>query len=128
MQGKLFQRCTHLLYCFYPPRILNEHWCIYSCLQIPPRENWFQYVRRVYATVINFPCIITLCTVVSKVSSYAGNPLAAKIVLRNNKTILFVAHIVRLLITLYTISVKKVDNLIFLRSNITSLMTSRIIQ
>ena len=46
--------------CFYPPRILNEHWCIYSCLQIPPRENWFQYVRRVYATAINFPCIITL--------------------------------------------------------------------
>ena len=39
-------------------RILNEHWCIYSCLQIPPRENWFQYVRRVYA--INFSCIITL--------------------------------------------------------------------
>ena len=30
--------------CFYPPRILNEHLCIYSCLQIPPRENWFQYV------------------------------------------------------------------------------------
>ena len=24
------------------------------------RENWFQYVRRVYATKINFPCIITL--------------------------------------------------------------------
>ena len=34
--------------------------CIFSCLQIPPRENWFQYVRRVYATAINFPCIITL--------------------------------------------------------------------
>jgi len=46
--------------CFYPPRILNEHWWIYSCLQIPPRENWFQYVRRVYATAINFPCITTL--------------------------------------------------------------------
>ena len=27
---------------------------------LPPRENWFQYVRRVYATAINFPCIITL--------------------------------------------------------------------
>ena len=40
--------------------ILLEHWCIYSCLQIPPREDWFQYVRRVYATAINFPCIITL--------------------------------------------------------------------
>ena len=37
----------------------NEHWGIYSCLQIPPRENWFQYVRREYATAINFPCIIT---------------------------------------------------------------------
>ena len=46
--------------CFYPPQILNEHWWIYSCLQIPPRENWFQYVCRVYATAINFPCIITL--------------------------------------------------------------------
>ena len=44
----------------YPPQILNEHWCIYSCLQIPPRENWFQYVQRVYTTAINFPCIITL--------------------------------------------------------------------
>ena len=31
-----------------------------SCLQIPPRENWFQYVRREYATAINFPCLITL--------------------------------------------------------------------
>ena len=43
--------------CF--PRILDEHWCIYSCLQNPPRENRFQYVRRVYATAINFPCIST---------------------------------------------------------------------
>ena len=32
----------------------------FSCLQIPPRENWFQYVRRVYATGINFPCMSTL--------------------------------------------------------------------
>ena len=30
------------------------------CLQIPPKENWFQYVRRVYATAINFPCITPL--------------------------------------------------------------------
>ena len=37
--------------------------CIYSCLQIPPRENWFQYVRRVYATAINFPCINTLIVI-----------------------------------------------------------------
>ena len=46
--------------CFYPPRILNKHWCIYSCLQIPPKENWFQYVRRVYTTAINIPCIAPL--------------------------------------------------------------------
>ena len=25
----------------------------------PPRENWFRYVRREYATAINFPCRIT---------------------------------------------------------------------
>ena len=35
--------------------------CIYSCLQSPSRENWFWYVRRVYATAINFPCFSTLC-------------------------------------------------------------------
>ena len=45
--------------CFNPPRILDEHWYIYSCLQIPPRENWFQYVRRVYTTAINFPYLST---------------------------------------------------------------------
>ena len=38
----------------------KEHWFIYSCLQTPPRENWFPYLRREYATAINFPCIITL--------------------------------------------------------------------
>ena len=43
--------------CVYPFWILNEHWCIYSCLQISPIENWFQYVRRVCATPINFPCV-----------------------------------------------------------------------
>jgi len=46
--------------CFVLARILEEHWCIYFCLQIPPRENWFQYVRGVYTTAINFPCISTL--------------------------------------------------------------------
>ena len=46
--------------CFYPPRVLEKQWWIYSCLQKPPRENWFQYVRREYATTINFPHIITL--------------------------------------------------------------------
>ena len=42
----------------------NTDW-FYSCLQIRPRENWFQYVRRVYATAINFPCNLTfiLCNV-----------------------------------------------------------------
>ena len=37
-----------------------------------PRENLFQYVRRVYATTINFPCIITL--VWRKSMSY-NNPI-----------------------------------------------------
>ena len=111
MQGKLFQRCTHLLYCsvlslggnvntrrmsksdmrsifhiknqwhilvivnyyvnyqnyklsklnaFNLLGYKNEHWCIYSFLQIPPRENWFQYVRKVCATAVNFPCSIPL--------------------------------------------------------------------
>jgi len=71
MQGKLFQRCTHLLSCsvLSPPRTLNEHWCIYSCLQSTSRENWFHYVRRVYATTINFPCIITLGSLKFKSSS-----------------------------------------------------------
>ena len=46
------------------PRTLDEHWGIYSCLQSPPRENWFQYVRRVYTTAINFPCISTLLTII----------------------------------------------------------------
>ena len=39
--------------------------CIYSCLQIPPRENWFQYVCRLYATAINFPCISSLSEIIS---------------------------------------------------------------
>ena len=107
-QGKLFPRCTHLLYSsvlflgsnvntrwmskpdmgsifyiknqwnilvignyyvnyqnyhiwkLYPPRILEEHWCIYSCLHTPARMNWFPYLCREYATAINFPCRITL--------------------------------------------------------------------
>ena len=31
-----------IMWIIYTPRILNEHWCIFSCWQIPPRENWFQ--------------------------------------------------------------------------------------
>ena len=61
--------------CFYPARKLNEHWCIYSCLQIPPRENWFQYVRRVCAAAINFPCITTL-----KIVNQARNSMQDKLV------------------------------------------------
>ena len=57
--------------CFYPPRILNEHWCIYSCLQIPPRENLFQYVRRVYATAINFPCITSLSVAIKQALNWS---------------------------------------------------------
>ena len=58
--------------CFYPLQILDEHWCIYSCLQIPPRENWFQYVRRVYETANNFPCIKSLCWSLLFMSLWVG--------------------------------------------------------
>ena len=61
--------------CFYPPRILDKHWCIYSCLQIPPRENWFQYLRRVYVTAIKFPCIITLVWIVWMARFWIGHVL-----------------------------------------------------
>ena len=101
MQRKLFQKCTHLLYCnilslgghvntrrmskldmgsivhikksmkYSGRRKLlcklsnlmrltssdTKRTLIYSCLQIPPKENWFQCVRRLYTTAINFPCI-----------------------------------------------------------------------
>ena len=107
-QGKLFKKCTHLLYCsvlslggnvntrrmskpemgfiFHIKKRWNilaignyyvnyqnfqnlmlltssdtkKHWCIYSCLQISPKENWFQFVLRVYTTAINFPCLTFL--------------------------------------------------------------------
>ena len=49
---------------------LDKHWCIYSCLQIPPRENWFQCVRRVYATANNFPCITFLELVTFEVLTF----------------------------------------------------------
>jgi len=57
--------------CFYPPRTLDERWCIYSCLQISSRENWYQYVRRVYETAINFPRIITLGNPVFKAKYFS---------------------------------------------------------
>ena len=37
--------------------------------KIPAKESWFQYVRRVYTTAINFPSIITL-TELSKCGVY----------------------------------------------------------
>ena len=36
-----------------------EH-CLHLFTNSAKKENWFQYVRRVNATAINFPCIITL--------------------------------------------------------------------
>jgi len=66
MQGKLFQMCSRIfftaVYCLWAVNYQNVMLLSSSCLQIPPRENWFQYVRRVYATAIYFPCIITLYT------------------------------------------------------------------
>ena len=44
----------------FKANILNEHGCIYYCLQIPPRENWFQYVHRVYTNANDFPCLTFL--------------------------------------------------------------------
>ena len=44
--------------CFYPRRILEKNWCIYSCLQTQPRDQYI-YIWK-YATVFNFPCLITL--------------------------------------------------------------------
>ena len=38
----------------------SGHRKLLCCLQIPPRENWFQYVRRVYETAIIFPYIAAL--------------------------------------------------------------------
>ena len=89
MQGKLFQRCTYFLYCSvlsFRGKVNVNTWRMsqpdmesiftkiiwnslvkwnYSCLQSLPRENWFQYERRIYATAINFPCISTLVVTIS---------------------------------------------------------------
>ena len=61
MQGKLFQRCRHLLYC----SVLSPGGNVNTRRMSQPDmgsifHNMFQYVRRVYATAINFPCILTL--------------------------------------------------------------------
>ena len=108
MQGKLFQRCTHILYCsvlslggnentrrmsqpdmgsiFHITNqwnilVIGNYYVNYQNYQNSmlltssdakrtlmhlflftnsTRENWLQYVRRVYATAINFSCIVTL--------------------------------------------------------------------
>ena len=109
MQGKLFQRCAHLLYCsvlslggnvntrrMSKPDMgsifqIKNQWNILvignfyvnyqNCQNLilltssntkrtlmylflftnsAHRENWFQYVRRAYATAFNFHCILTL--------------------------------------------------------------------
>ena len=106
MQGKLFQRFTHFLYCsvlsldgkvntrrmsqpdmesiftkknLWIIRVIGNYYVNYQnyknwmlifssdtklmhlfLFTKSPRENWFQYVRRVYVTAINFPSISTL--------------------------------------------------------------------
>jgi len=49
--------------------------CIYSCLLISLKENWFQYVRWEYSTAINFPCLITLGvhTLLEDFGNWTGN-------------------------------------------------------
>ena len=79
MQGKLFQKCTYLFYCsvlslggnvntrrMSKPDIgsifhIKNQWNI-----LVIGKNYFQYVRRVYATAINFPCISTLYLISGK--------------------------------------------------------------
>ena len=74
-QRKLFCELSELSKC-NSPRKLNEHCCINSCLQI---QNWFQYVRRVYTTAINFPCIIPLAS-----TMYFHSPLFKVIIDNKN--------------------------------------------
>ena len=70
----------------------NEHWGIYSCLQIPPRENWFRYVRRVYATAINFPCITFLAKLFFLINQSTGG--------RNSQDLIFLNQNLKLWICL----------------------------
>ena len=46
--------------CFSPRRMLEKNWCIYSCLHNSPERTGFNIYIWEYATVINFPCLITL--------------------------------------------------------------------
>ena len=55
-----YQNCQNLMLLTSSDTKLTLMHLFYSCLQIPPRENWFQYVLRVYAIAINFPCITFL--------------------------------------------------------------------
>ena len=89
-----------------PPRILDEHWSIYYCLQIPPRENWFQYVRRVYTTAINFPCITSLDKQSIKIEeghrsivTYFANKLVREIYTNYTKLNFFIFSLVKLFYT-----------------------------
>ena len=47
--------------CFYPPRILDEHWSIYSCLQIHPERTGFnvcaEYTRPQLTFLALVPCL-----------------------------------------------------------------------
>ena len=45
---------------FYPPRILTNTDASILVYNYRPERTWFQYVRREYATAINFPYITTL--------------------------------------------------------------------
>ena len=96
MEGKLFQRCTHLLYCSvlslgpnlniesifhiknqWNTLVIGNYYVNYQNYQNlmlltssdtsilvykfrPERTGLIQYVLRVYATAINFPCITLL--------------------------------------------------------------------
>ena len=59
---------------------------MYSCLQIPSRENWLQYVLRVYATAINFPYIRTLIILTA---AFPTAPWNTEYMTKNEREILF---------------------------------------
>ena len=55
--------------CFYPPRILDNTDASILVYKFRPEKTWFQYVRRVYATAINFPCISTLGSTINTMNA-----------------------------------------------------------
>ena len=101
--------------CFYPPRI-------YSCLQIPPRVNWFQYVRRVYTTAINFHCITTLLKFMSvyavSVQSLENKQTRIFTILQSQSIGLFIRSI--LVILKHKKNLEKLKFIIFKRSETTN--------